>query len=87
MPIAVVLDPQTDDAWSVFSPVADGQSLTLVERDGSVFDQETGTMWDVASGIGLEGPLAGEVLSMLPSFTSFLSDARTFWPDASYWGE
>ncbi len=85
--IAVVLDPDTVDAWSVFSPVAGGLSLTLVDRDGVLADVETGTLWDVQSGLGLEGPLAGEVLSKLPSFTSFLSDARTFWPDARYWGE
>lgn len=59
--------------------------LTLVVNEGRPVDRETGTVSDPGNGRGLEGPLAGEVLSVLPGFTSFERDARTFWPDAEVW--
>lgn len=87
VPIAVVLDPVVDDRWAVFLRQVGDETLTLIRNERQIVDIETGTVWDPATGIGLEGPLAGEVLAQLPGFTSFPSDARTFWPDAKYWGD
>lgn len=85
VPIAVVLDPAAWDRWRVFHRVLGDQTLTLEVTGNRLLDKETGTTWDAASGRGLEGPLQGEILDILPGFTSFESDARTFWPEAHYW--
>ena len=85
VPVAVVLDPATNDRWRVFHRRLGDQLLTLAEVDGAIVDNETGTTWDPANGRGLSGPLVGEVLGTLPGFTANESDARTFWPDAKYW--
>ncbi len=87
VPIAVVLDPEVEDRWAVFSRWVGDRVLTLQREGDRIVDWETGTVWDVATGRALEGPLQGEILGILPSFTAFESDARTFWPDARYWGE
>ena len=85
IPVAVLVDPEAVDRWRVFHRQVDDRVLTIVEEDSVLVDEETGTVWDPLSGRGLEGPLAGETLDVLPGFTSFESDARTFWPDATYW--
>ena len=85
VPIAVVLDPVTPDRWHVFHRRLGDQLLTLAVVDGAIVDSETGTTWDPANGRGLSGPLEGEILDTLPGFTSYQSDARTFWPDAKFW--
>lgn len=87
VPIAVVLDPEAEDRWVVFVRSIGDQVLTLDREGDRIVDRETGTVWDVTNGRALEGPLKGEFLAILPSFTAFESDARTFWPDARYWGE
>lgn len=80
-PIAVVVDPANPQAWSVFSRVLDDRTVTLAERDGRLIDVETETSWDPVRGIAVEGPLVGEILDLLPGFTSFVEDFFTFFPD------
>ncbi len=85
VPIAVVLDPAARDRWRVFHRSVGDRTLTLVVSGERLVDNETGTSWDPASGRAIDGPLQGEILDILPGFTSFEADARTFWPEASYW--
>jgi hypothetical protein len=85
VPIAVVLDPTTPDRWKVFHRRVGDDILTLSISGDDLVDLETGTVWDPANGRALSGPLIGEILDVLPGFTSFESDARTFWPDAKVW--
>ena len=83
--IAVVLDPQNNDRWAVFSRRLDDRIVRLEIRDGALVDRETGTIWDPVRGRGLEGPLAGEILDLLPGVTAFERDVDTFWPNARFW--
>ena len=85
VPISVVLDPATPDRWSVLHRRVGDRVLTLAASGDRIVDEETGTIWDPANGRALDGPLAGEILDVLPGFTAFLSDTRTFWPDADIW--
>ncbi len=87
VPIAVVIDPDKNDRWKVFHRRVGDARLTLSISDGVLVDNETGTRWDPGTGLALDGPLAGKILDSLPGFTSQESDARTFWPDAKYWGK
>jgi hypothetical protein len=84
--IAVVVDPTDPARWAVFSRRLDDRVVELVERDGAIVDAGTGTEWDPARGVARAGPLAGEVLDLLPGFTAFAEDVGTFWPEAGVWG-
>ena len=85
MPISVVLDPKTTDRWKVFHRRVGDQILTLSISGDDLVDLETGTIWDPSNGRALSGRLSGEILDVLPGFTSFEKDAKTFWPDARVW--
>ena len=83
--IAVVIDPESAERWTVFSRRLDDRTIDLLVRDGLLVDTETGTEWDPVLGIGTAGPLEGEVLDQLPGFTAFPRDFDTFWPDGTMW--
>lgn len=85
VPVAVVLDPETEDRWKVFHRRVGDQTLTLSASGEDIVDTQTGTIWDPGSGRALEGPLEGEILDILGGFTSFEEDTLTFWPDARIW--
>lgn len=85
VPVAVVLDPEMQDRWKVFHRRVGDQTLTLSTAGEGIIDEQTGTVWDPGSGRALEGPLEGEILDILPGFTSFEEDTLTFWPDARIW--
>ena len=74
-----------EDRWNVFHRRVGEVLLSLDLVDGVLVDVETSTRWDPSNGRALSGSLEGEVLGILPGFTSFESDARVFWPDAKYW--
>ncbi len=84
-PIAVLVDPAAPDRWAVFSRVLDDRTVTLVRDGDRIIDRETGTTWDPVRGVAVDGPLRGEVLDLLPGFTAFPLDYRTFWPGGRIW--
>ncbi len=83
--VAVVLDPSSRDRWSVLSRRLDDRVVTLAVEDGRLVDTETGTVWDPVRGRALEGPLAGEILDLLPGFTAFPRDFEVIWPAGRIW--
>jgi hypothetical protein len=85
VPVVVLTDPDDPDQWAVFSRRLDERTLTFTLDGGRFIDVETGTSWDAVRGIALEGALKGEVLDLLPGFTSFPSDYFTFWPEGRLW--
>ena len=83
--IAVVSDPTDPDRWAVFSRRF-GDGVIELEVDGDVLvDTVSGTSFDPARGLALDGPLEGEFLDQLPAMTSFPGDYDTFWPDGTVW--
>ena len=83
--IVVVIDPTDENRWAVFSRRLDDESVLLEVRDGLLVDVDTGTVWDPVRGIGLDGPLKGEILDLLPGIPAFDKDVPTFWPDVRFW--
>ncbi len=83
--IAVLVDPAEPERWAVFSRLLDDRTVTLVRDGDLILDTETRTVWDPVRGVGLTGPLEGEILDLLPGFTSFPADFLTFWPDGRIW--
>lgn len=83
--VAVVSDPADPQRWNVFSRRLDDRVVTLAVEGDRLVDRQTGTTWDPVTGIATDGALAGQVLDMLPSLTSFPGDYETFWPDGRVW--
>ena len=83
--IAVLIDPGDDQRWTVFSRRLDDAIVELSIVDRELVDAVSGTRFDPNRGIGTGGALDGEILDILPAFTSFPDDVRTFWPEARFW--
>ncbi len=83
--VAVLIDPTNDQRWAVFSRRLDDAIVELSIVDGEVVDVASGTRFDPIRGIGRGGDLDGEILDLLPAFTSFPKDVPTFWPEARFW--
>jgi hypothetical protein len=83
--IGVVIDPNDDSVWAVFSRRLDDTVVELTVVDGRVVDVASGTTFDPARGIGRGGDHDGEILDLLPAITAFPRDVETFWPGARRW--
>jgi hypothetical protein len=83
--IAIVIDPDQEDRWSVFSRRLDVGVVELVMTEEGLLDKVSGTVFDPFLGIGRSGPLVDQVLNKLPAFTSFPRDYDTFFPDGRTW--
>ncbi len=83
--IAVAVHPRDPQQWTVFSRRLENGVVELAVTDGELVDLGTGTVWEPTRGLGLDGPLAGQVLGTLPAFTAFPGDFDTFWPDGRVW--
>ena len=85
VPVAVVSDPADPTRWAAYSRTVADEVRTFEMVDGVLVDQDTGTTFTAARGLGIEGPLANEVLDRVAAFTSFPDDFPTFWPDGRIW--
>ena len=83
--IAVVIDPDDQQRWAVFSRKLDTVVVGLELTSDGLVDPVSGTVFDPFLGIGRSGPLADQSLGKLAAFTSFPSDFLTFFPDGKLW--
>jgi Protein of unknown function (DUF3179) len=88
VPIAVVVDPNSVESWTVFSRVLNNGTVVelALTESGTLVDVLTGTTFHIARGTGISGPLSDQVLDLLPAFTSFTKDYFTFYPEGRIWG-
>lgn len=61
------------------------QVLTFEIRDDKILDQETGSTWNLARGLALEGPLRGEALQGVPGTSSYDWAWRDFYPNSEFY--
>ncbi|GMQ94420.1 MAG: hypothetical protein BMS9Abin12_1910 [Acidimicrobiia bacterium] len=87
VPVAIVVEPDRRESWTVFSrTLDDGVIVTLaLTDDGNLIDTVSGTTFHISRGTGMEGPLADQMLDQLPAFTSFTKDYFTFYPNGRIW--
>ena len=83
--IAVVIDPEHEDRWAVFSRRMDDSIATFALSGVELVDTVSGSSFDPFLGVGRDGPLAGQNLDKLAAFTSFPEDVGTFFPHARVW--
>lgn len=64
----------------------DGQSLSFIVTDGSIMDEETGSLWNLG-GKAIDGPLVGARLEQIKtSYVAFWFAWAAFHPRTSIWG-
>jgi hypothetical protein len=83
--IAVVIDPDDEQRWAVFSRQLDKETAELEMTEEGLTDRASRTVFDPFLGIGRAGPLADQSLDKLPAFTAFPRDYDTFFPDGKTW--
>jgi hypothetical protein len=83
----VVLSRLDGPSGAAYSAVAGGRNLTFEQRNGEVFDLETGSRWTFG-GLADEGELAGATLTAIPNRTTFWFAYVGAFPEATiYSGE
>ena len=83
-PVVVVADPETKSVRS-FVRRAGGQELEFNLLGDALVDIQTGSRWDLAKGIAVEGPLRGAVLQRVPYITSFDWAWQEFYPHSDFY--
>lgn len=71
-----------DNTYEAYARSVEGQVLTFVFENGQLSDVETGTVWDVARGLAIEGPLTGRALQPIPSSSSYDWAWFDFFPES-----
>jgi hypothetical protein len=61
------------------------QVLTFEPVGGQIRDQETGSIWDLARGLAVDGPLRGEGLQGIPGSSSYDWAWRDFYPESEFY--
>jgi hypothetical protein len=69
----------------VFSRQVDQGSLTFLYEENLLTDLETGSTWDPARGLAIDGPLQGTALRQLPTLSSFDWAWADFYPHSGFY--
>ena len=74
-----------DTRFHAYLRRAGERELTFEQRGDQLVDLETGSIWDPALGLALEGPLKGEVLQPIPGSTAYDWAWLDFYPQAVFY--
>ncbi len=83
--VVVVADAETKSVHSFLREAAD-QELEFTLSGETLVDVQTGSKWDLAKGIAIEGPLRGEVLQRVPYITAYDWAWEDFYPHTEFYG-
>ncbi len=86
LPLLVYANPKDRSAHIFVRRIGD-RVLRFRWAAGELRDIETGSLWDPASGLAIEGALRGERLKEVPYTTAYLWAWRDFYPGAEVYGE
>jgi hypothetical protein len=85
-PYPLVVHVNADSrAIHVYLRQVDERTLTFVQKDDTVQDEETGSTWQMERGIAVAGPLQGQALRGVPYIPAFDSAWRDFYPDSVWY--
>ncbi len=70
------------DQFEAYLRQLDDRTLTFTLTNGDLVDHQTGTSWDPARGIGIDGELEGTALQPIPKLSSFEWAWFDFYPDS-----
>lgn len=74
-----------DERFHAYLRTLNGRVLTFDLSAGELIDEQTGSVWDPALGLALEGPLQGEALRPVPGSTAFDWAWLDFYPDTDFY--
>lgn len=82
IPVVILEDANGVPSLAYHRALSDGRVLSFERIDGAIRDVETGTRWS-ASGLGLEGELAGVQLTFVTSFFTEWYGWAAFHPETT----
>ena len=82
VPIVILEGSDGIPSLAYHRALTDGRTLDFERRDGAVFDVQTGSRWN-ASGLAVEGELAGVQLAFVTSFFTEWYGWAAFHPDTT----
>jgi hypothetical protein len=82
--VVLVFSPQNMTTYVYRRDLGD-KTLTFELRNHQLFDKETDSQWDAATGEAQTGPLKGKRLTAMVGILSFLRPWSFFHPDTTFW--
>jgi hypothetical protein len=79
----VWFDRESRGTW-IHNRQLDDQLLEFEQRDDMVFDRQTGSRWNLITGLAVAGPLKGSKLQPLLAIPSFRQAWNIFFKDSEY---
>jgi hypothetical protein len=83
-PVVVHVEPETKSVH-VYLRQKDGQTLTFVQEGGTVQDRETGSTWEMSTGLAVGGALEGRALRSVPYIPAYRSAWQDFYPQSLWY--
>jgi hypothetical protein len=83
-PLVVHVDPDTHGVNVYVRQVGD-QVLTFAREAGVVWDEETGSTWQMERGLAVDGPLQGQALRTVPYVPAFRGAWHDFYPHSLWY--
>jgi hypothetical protein len=80
-PLLVHVQPETSSVHVYLRQVGE-QTLTFVQQDGQVRDEESGSTWSMETGLAVEGPLQAQTLRSIPYIPAFRGSWLDFFPES-----
>ena len=85
VPIVILEGSDGIPSLAYHRALTDGRMLDFERRDGSIYDTQTGSRWN-ASGLAVEGELAGVQLAYVTSFFTEWYGWAAFHPHSAIYG-
>ena len=83
-PVVVLANAETKAVYAYIRRVGD-KELEFTLLDERLVDRQTGSAWDIARGIAVDGPLRGELLQRVPYSSAYRWAWRGFYPDSEFY--
>jgi hypothetical protein len=74
-----------DERFHAYLRTLDEEVLTFKITAGELIDEQTGSLWDPARGLAIEGPFEGEALRPVPGSTAFDWAWMDFYPETEFY--
>lgn len=84
IPLVIHTNPETRSIHIFIAQLPDGSLLTFEGNAERMIDDQTGSIWDPARGLAVEGELTGQALREIPYVTSFDWAWRDFYPHTDF---
>ena len=83
-PVVVLVDARTKAVHAYLRRAGD-RELEFIMRNNRLVDQQTGSNWDPARGIAVDGPLQGELLKQVPYTPAYDWAWKDFYPHSEFY--